>query len=93
MGAKKADGREPNLDRLSFEQALAKLDDTVRALEAGDLPLAESTRLYEIGMRLSRICSEMLAAAELKISQIKTAYGEQMRFRQDDQPGREDESC
>ena len=65
---------------MSFEQALSQLDETVRALEAGDLPLAEATRLYENGMRLARICTEKLADAELKISQIQTAYGEQMRL-------------
>ena len=70
----------PKTSDLTFEQALAELDETVRALEAGQLPLAEATRLYEKGMRLSRICSEMLAAAELKITQIQTAYGEQMHL-------------
>ena len=65
---------------MTFEQALSQLDETVRALEAGDLPLSEATRLYEKGMRLSRICTEKLAEAELKISQIQTAYGEQMRL-------------
>lgn len=65
---------------LTYEQALSQLDDTVQALEAGGLPLGEVTRLYERGMRLARVCSEMLAAAELKITQIQTAYGEQMRL-------------
>ena len=65
---------------LTFEQALARLDETVRALEAGDLPLDEATRLYERGMKLARTCNEMLASAELKITKIRTAYGEQMRL-------------
>jgi exodeoxyribonuclease VII small subunit len=65
---------------LTFERALAKLDETVRALEAGDLPLDEATRLYEEGMKLARTCNEMLASAELRITKIRTAYGEQMRL-------------
>ena len=65
---------------LTFEQALASLDQTVRALEAGDLPLDEATRLYEEGMQLARTCNEMLASAELRITKIRTAYGEQMRL-------------
>ncbi len=65
---------------LTFEQALASLDQTVRALEAGDLPLDEATRLYERGMKLARKCNEMLASAELRITKIRTAYGEQMRL-------------
>ena len=65
---------------LSFEQALSRLDETVKALEAGGLPLADATRLFEEGMKLARLCSEMLASAELRITRIQTAYGEQMRM-------------
>jgi exodeoxyribonuclease VII small subunit len=69
-----------DFDKLSFEQALSRLNETVEGLEAGELPLSEATRLYETGMKLARICSEKLAEAELKITQIRTAYGEQMRL-------------
>ena len=71
---------EASAAELTFEQALARLDETVRALEAGDLPLDEATRLYEEGMKLARTCNEMLASAELRITKIRTAYGEQMRL-------------
>ena len=71
---------ETSATELTFEQALARLDETVRALEAGDLPLDEATRLYEQGMKLARTCNEMLASAELRITKIRTAYGEQMRL-------------
>lgn len=71
---------ETSATELTFEQALAKLDETVRALEAGDLPLDEATRLYEQGMKLAQTCNEMLASAELRITKIRTAYGEQMRL-------------
>lgn len=69
-----------NLADLSFEQALNRLEETVSTLEAGGLTLAEATRLFEDGMKLARHCSEMLAAAELRISRIQTSYGEQMRM-------------
>ena len=69
---------------LTFEQALADLDKTVKALEAGGLTLSEATRLFEKGTKLARVCSEMLATAELRISRIRTAYGEQMRMLEDD---------
>ena len=83
-----------DLDDLTFEQALNRLDETVQALEAGTLSLAEATRLFEEGMKLARICSEMLATAELRISRVRTTYGEQMSMlgdQDDDQPG--EESC
>ncbi len=65
---------------LSFEQAMSRLDETVTALEAGGLALADATRLFEEGMKMARLCSEMLASAELRITRIQTAYGEQMRM-------------
>jgi len=64
----------------TFEQALGNLDETVKTLESGDLTLADATRLFEEGMKLARVCSEMLATAELRISRIRTAYGEQLRI-------------
>ena len=69
-----------DLDGLTFEQAMARLDEAVKALEAGGLPLSDATRLFEDGMKLARVCSEMLASAELRITRIQTAYGEQMRM-------------
>ena len=88
------DNPEPSPEKLSFEEALGRLDETVRALEAGDLSLAEATRMYENGMTLARICSEMLASAELRITRIQTAYGEQMRMLEaEDAAQRSDEPC
>ncbi len=59
---------------------MSRLDETVTALEAGGLALSDATRLFEEGMKLARLCSEMLASAELRITRIQTAYGEQMRM-------------
>ena len=68
------------IEDLSFEEALAQLDETVDALESGSLTLAQSMAMYERGMKLARVCNEMLTSAELKITRIRTAYGEQMRM-------------
>ena len=73
----------PNTEDLSFEQAVARLNETVRALETGGLSLEDAIRMYEDGMRLARVCSEMLASAELRITRVRTAYGEQMRMPSD----------
>lgn len=87
---KNSQNSEPDITDLSFEQALARLEETVQTLESGGLDLAEATRLYEEGMKLGRICSEMLAATKLKISRIQTSYGEQMRMLEQEELGRED---
>ena len=67
-------------DGFSFEEAFKKLEATAQSLEAGGLTLEQTTRLYEEGLRLARICSELLSAAELRITRIQTSFGEQMRF-------------
>jgi exodeoxyribonuclease VII small subunit len=55
---------------LSFEEALAELEATVRRLEAGNLPLTEAITLYERGMQLARQCSDLLDAAQLQVEQL-----------------------
>ncbi len=70
----------------TFEQVMARLDETVRAVETGDIPLDEAVRLYEQGMKLASLSSQMLADAEMRITQIQTAYGEQMRLPTQDAP-------
>lgn len=65
---------------LPFEEAYAQLEQTVKALEAGGIPLDDATRLFEEGMRLARICQEHLAATELKVTRLQRSYGEQMGF-------------
>jgi exodeoxyribonuclease VII small subunit len=50
-----------------FEAALKQLEEIVQRLEKGELPLEESLKLYEDGIRLSRICHSKLEEAEGKI--------------------------
>ena len=73
-----------NNENITFEQALSRLDEAVKAIEAGGLTLSQSTQLFEDGMKLARICSDMLNSAELKISRIRTAYGEQASMVEDE---------
>jgi exodeoxyribonuclease VII small subunit len=64
-------------DEPTFEQALQQLEQIVQKLEKGDLPLEESLRLYEDGLRLSRLCHGKLEEAEGKIEMLmKDARGE-----------------
>jgi exodeoxyribonuclease VII small subunit len=61
----------------SFETALKQLEEIVQRLEKGELPLEESLKLYEQGIRLSRFCHAKLEEAEGKIELLmKDARGE-----------------
>ena len=53
--------------KLTFEQAMARLEEIVAQLEAGDHPLAESLSLYEEGAKLMKQCVAMLDKAEQKV--------------------------
>ncbi len=57
--------------KLSFEEALGRLDEIVRHLEKGDLPLSESLKLFEEGSGLLKDCSTMLDEAEQKVVKLK----------------------
>ena len=50
-----------------FEDALNKLEKIVSKLEDGDIPLEESLKLFEEGIRLSRLCNQKLEEAEKRV--------------------------
>ena len=57
-------------DKLSFEQALHRLEEIVGKLESGDVSLDDSISLYEEASTMSAYCSEQLENAELRIEQV-----------------------
>ncbi|GAB6267662.1 MAG: exodeoxyribonuclease VII small subunit [Smithella sp.] len=50
-----------------FEDALEKLEDIVKKMEAGDIPLDESLKSFEEGIRLIRFCSAKLEETERRV--------------------------
>jgi exodeoxyribonuclease VII small subunit len=60
----------PDIASLSFEQALAELEQIVAKLESGQAPLEDSIRLYERGAALKAHCEARLAAARLRVEKI-----------------------
>lgn len=57
--------------KMSFEESLNRLDEIVRHLEKGDLPLSESLTLFEEGTGLLSACSKMLDEAEQKVVKLR----------------------
>jgi exodeoxyribonuclease VII small subunit len=62
-----------DVSQLSFEAALARLEEIVRTLEKGEAPLDQSIELYQEGDRLKRHCEARLNEAQVRIEQI--AFG------------------
>ena len=68
-----ATAAETDVSQLSFEAALARLEEIVRTLEKGEAPLDRSIELYQEGDRLKRHCEARLKDAQARIEQI--AFG------------------
>ena len=61
---------EKSIEKMSFEEALAALEDVVNRLEGGQVPLEQSIALYERGDALKKHCEAKLGEAELKVEKI-----------------------
>ena len=59
-----------NKKSVTFEASMNRLDEIVKALEAGEVPLEESIRLFEEGTKLAAKCGALLDAAELKVPKL-----------------------
>ena len=72
-----------------FEDTFRKLETIVNKMENGDLSLEDSMKLFEEGMRLSRLCSEKLNEIQKKVEiLVKTEDGgiTSQPFRQEEEP-------
>ena len=55
---------------ISFEKNMIRLEEIVRAMEQGDVPLEESLKLFQEGTDLVRRCNQLLDDAELQVKQV-----------------------
>lgn len=62
-----------NPKNASFEANMQRLEQIVRAMERGDVPLEESLKLFQEGTDLVRSCNELLEKAQLQVKKIMTA--------------------
>ena len=66
---------EKNENEMTFEQSLARLEEIVRALESGNVPLEDLIKLYDEGTALVKHCTEKLNAAEEKVKVLQMKDG------------------
>ena len=62
-----------NQKNASFESNMQRLEQIVRAMERGDVPLEESLKLFQEGTDLVRSCNQLLDEAQLQVKKIMTA--------------------
>jgi exodeoxyribonuclease VII small subunit len=59
--------RSKNMAKEKFEEALGRLEEIVKRMEAGDMTLEESLKAFEEGIKLARLCSRKLDEAERRV--------------------------
>lgn len=57
----------------TFEENMRRLEQIVRAMERGDVPLEESLKMFREGTALVQACGKLLDEAELQVKKIATA--------------------
>ena len=57
--------------KMSFEDAVERLEEIIKNLESGDMDLDKSLKLYEEGIGLVRNCSELLEKAEQSVKMLQ----------------------
>jgi exodeoxyribonuclease VII small subunit len=69
-----------NEQKISFEEAMNKLEQIVEKLEEGDVPLEAAIAFYKEGMELSKLCHDKLKSVEEQLTQIITEDGRKQNF-------------
>jgi len=69
------DDSAKDISAMTFEDALRALEEVVRKLESGEVPLDDSISLYERGEDLRKHCQARLDAAQARIERIVTGPG------------------
>ena len=62
-----------NQQNMTFETNMQRLEQIVRAMERGDVPLEESLKLFQEGTELVQTCTKLLDDAQLQIKKVMTA--------------------
>jgi exodeoxyribonuclease VII small subunit len=65
-----AEAQPPDVNKMSFEDALAELEQIVRGLEGGQQKLEDAITAYERGAALRKHCETKLAEAEARVAAI-----------------------
>lgn len=60
----------------TFEENMSRLEQIVRTMERGDVPLEESLKLFQEGTKLVASCTKMLDNAQLQVTKIAGVTGE-----------------
>ena len=60
---------------IKFEDALSELEQQVKLLESGELPLEEALDIFRYGVELSKVCTSKLETVKQEVEKIVVASG------------------
>ncbi len=60
-------------DNMTFEESMQRLEQIIRAMERGEVPLEESLKLFQEGTQLVASCEKLLENAQLQVKMVLTA--------------------
>ena len=63
-------------EELSFEEALANLEEIIQRMELGEAPLDSLVTHYQTGVKMLKLCREKIEGAEMKIKEVQEKDGE-----------------
>jgi len=78
--------KKPNVNKMSFEEAIKELTNIVSKIEQGQIPLQDSLEQYEKGMALIKQCRTILQKAEERIEKITKEQESEDSSRQEKDP-------
>lgn len=78
--------------RMDFEKDLNRLEEIVQNLESSDLPLEDSLKLYEEGVKLLRVCQKTISEAERKVMILKAGKIDEEEDEDETTPGKSGKS-
>lgn len=62
--------KNKKIEKMTYEEALKRLEEIVRLLEDAEIPLEESLAYFQEGIELSRYCREKLAEIEYRVDYL-----------------------
>ncbi|MBN8522494.1 MAG: exodeoxyribonuclease VII small subunit [Rickettsiales bacterium] len=69
-----------SIEKMSFEEALAELEEIVNKIDTGQESLAEAVASFEKGVALKKHCEKMLKEAKLKIEKVTITAENKIEF-------------
>ena len=62
-------------EEVSFEEALANLEEIIQRMESGEAPLESLVTHYQTGVKMLKLCREKIEGAEMKIKEVQEKEG------------------